>query len=211
MGVGATPERARALERAVRTLKGVRGARVHTDDGVAIDVLVVPERARSEAEDQVQSIAAAFLGLPRDSIRVRVTSAAAPPDRSPHGSRRRLSSLSTRRAEGRFSAQVSLSMGADILVGEAAAPAEREFELRSVAHAVLDGLRQVVERPIDVITAEIVSMGGNRLALVGLQNGERMLVGSAHIHFDDHDAIARATFHALNRVLTRVESSIPAR
>jgi hypothetical protein len=157
---------------------------------------------------QVRSIAAAFLGTSKEEIKVKVLSAADPAGRCSQGSRRRLASLTTRRADGRFSAQVGLSMGADILVGEAAAPAERESELRSVARAVLDGLRHVMERPLDVISAEIISMGGNRLALVGLQAAERVLVGSAHIRVDDHDAMARATLHALNRLLTRVEAPV---
>lgn len=116
--------------------------------------------------------------------------------------RRRLSSISTERSEEGFKARVALELAGDVLVGESAGPIARQFEHRSVAQATLEGLHELLEEPVDLESVEMYPAAGDQMAVVTLSSSAGPLVGSALVRLDDHDAIARATLDALNRVLT---------
>lgn len=191
------------LEAAVAALRGVRAARIHSGPGGidAIRVLVVPERDAGEVVHEVQSIVWAHLGAELDphSIEVMKTTARSSPNGRPK--RRKLSSLATKRAGDRFTSQVILELDGDLLIGEDDSPAGARFEHRSVADAVLDAVRRLVTTPLELASADFVEMGDCRIAAVVVQRPDELLLGSAVLTLDEHDAIARATLDAVNRLL----------
>jgi hypothetical protein len=112
-----------------------------------------------------------------------------------------LSSLVTRRTHETFSTQVILSREGDVLTGESECASQHQ-QARSVAQAVVDGLDDVANQPLQLHDVETVRIGEETLALVALTFGARILIGTAEVRFDLPDAIARATLHALNRSIT---------
>jgi hypothetical protein len=195
--------RIRELQRALTSLPGVRGARVQFDAAgkARVRVLVVPERDVAETVRDVRGMALGRLRVDIDPARIDVLSVgdATGPRRAVH--RRKLASLAVERSNGRFVARVSLDLAGDRLVGVSEVPSVHRFECRSVATAVLEGVRELVQDRIMLDEVEIISMGEARLAVVTLERGSRPLIASALVRSDDYDAIARATLHALNRVL----------
>ena len=196
-------ERARAVEHSLRELRGVRQARVEIDPetGPTITVLILPEREANVLSDRVKDMAQDLFGEPLADDRIRIMRTADMPV-SKQPPRRRLTSLSTRRDADSFSAQVGLSMGADVLMGEAGAPRDTPRESRAVAQAVVSGVKELLIEDVTVTATEILTVGDSRLAIVILNVQGRELMGSALVRLDDHDAIARATLHGLNRIVS---------
>jgi hypothetical protein len=203
------PPQVNELEAAVAALRGVRAARVHSRvDGVeSVRVLVVPERDANEVVHEIQGMVWAHLGARLDSHAIEVMKASAPGAANGRPRRRKLSSLATKRAGDRFTSQVILELGGDLLIGEDDSPAGRRFEHRSVAEAVLDAVRRLVAVPLELGSADFVEMGDCRIAAVVVERREELLLGSAVVTLDEHDAIARATLDAVNRLLVNPERS----
>jgi hypothetical protein len=176
--------RIRELQRAITSLRGVRGARVSLDaSGIGhVRVLVVPERSVADTIRDVRSLALRRLRVDIDPARIEVISAGiqSPDPRRTH--RRKLASLSVERNNGRFTARIALDFGGDRLVGASEARSVRKLECRSVAGAVIDGVRELLEDRVDLDEVDLLSMGDMRLAVVTLHRDRGML-------------------HALNRLL----------
>jgi hypothetical protein len=191
------------LEAAVAALRGVRAARIHGSAAAvdAIRVLVVPERDASEVITEIQGMVWAHLGTVIDTHAVEVMKATAPEAVDGRSRRRKLASLSTKRAADRFTSQVILELDGDLLMGEDDSPAGRRFEHRSVAEAVLDAVRRLSAVPLELGSADFVEMGDCRIAAVVVERPNELLLGSAVVTLDEHDAIARATLDAVNRLL----------
>jgi hypothetical protein len=189
------------LQQSLEDLRGVRGARVEVEGPrvTAVRVLVVPERDTDETIEDVRTLTVRILHVDIDPNAVEVLRAAEPIDAP--GARRRLSSISIERSDGRFRARVGLELGGDVLVGESDSPTERSFEQRSVAHATLLGLRKLLTEEIDLSSVRVLAAGDSRLAVVTLGREEETLVGSALVRLDEYDAIARATLDAVNRTI----------
>lgn len=171
------------------------------DDNISlIRALVVPEKGTRQARSQISAVVETHTGqlIPESSIHILRTKEFDP--RVPR--RRRLSSISTERSTERFKARVALELAGDVLVGESDGPVARQFEHRSVAQATLEGLSELLENAIDLESVDLYNTGGDQMAVVTLSSSSGPLVGSALVRLDDHDAIARATLDALNRVLT---------
>jgi hypothetical protein len=190
------------LQHSLEALSGIRGARVELEGPniETIRVLVVPERAIDDTVADVRRIAGRDHGLnvAADAIEVLRTSSSF---LAPGLRRRRLASISTNRSEDRFQARVVLELNGDVLVGEDDSPSERSFELRSVAKATLDSMRELLDSQIDLESVDIVNVGNDRLSIVTLDGTGQTLVGSALVRLDDFDSVARATLDALNRWL----------
>ncbi|MDQ4025081.1 MAG: hypothetical protein M3217_06285 [Actinomycetota bacterium] len=203
MTPNAAPPQVDELETAVAGLRGVRAARVHSTPGglESVRVLVVPERDATEVVTEIQGMVWAHLGTTIDTHAVEVMKAtgAAPGNGRPK--RRKLSSLATKRSADRFTSQVILELDGDLLIGEDDSPAGRRFEPRSVADAVLDAVRQIVAEPLELASADFVEGGDCRIAAVVVDRTHDLLLGSALVTLDEHDAIARATLDAVNRLL----------
>jgi hypothetical protein len=192
---------ARRLERELNRIRGVRQAKVATAAGrsAAVNVLVLPEVGTDEVIHAVLA-AGRWIGIDVDPGIVRVLRSSEEDAR--HGRRRRLASLQTKRAGGRFMAWVSLDLQGDVLLGEVDAPSGRLHERRSMAEAVVDGLRGLLDIAVQVDAVDVVPLGEDEVALVSLSAGALKLVGCAPVRIDEYDAIARATLGALNRFLT---------
>lgn len=193
------------LEAAVAALRGVRAARIHSG-GEAVDsvrVLVVPERDPGEVVLEIQSLVWAHLGAELDSHSIEVMKATAHGGSNGRPKRRKLASLATKRSGDRFTSQVILELDGDLLIGEDDSPAGRRPEHRSVAEAVLDAARRLVSVPLELASADFVEMGDCRIAAVVVERRDELLLGSSVVTFDEHDAIARATLDAVNRLLVQ--------
>lgn len=191
------------LEAAVAALRGVRAARLHSRNGSveSIRVLVVPERDPGEVVQEIQALVWAHLGAEIDTHAIEVMKASGPGASSGRPKRRKLASLATKRAGDRFTAQVILELDGDLLIGEDDSPAGQRSEHRSVAEAVLDAVRRLAAAPLELGSADFVEMGDCRIAAVTVERRDDLLLGSSVVTFDEHDAIARATLDAVNRLL----------
>lgn len=191
------------LEGAVAALRGVRAARIHSSMGTvdSVRVLVVPERDASEIVHEIQGMVWAHLGTEIDAHAIEVMKASVPGAANGRPKRRKLSSLATKRSGDRFTSQVILELDGDLLIGENDSPLGRRFEHRSVAEAVLDAVRRLSAVPLELGSADFVEMGDCRVAAVVVERPDELLLGSAAVTLDEHDAIARATLDAVNRLL----------
>lgn len=195
---------ARSLEAALVKLRGIRKARVEIDQSgdVFIEVLAVPERSEPVLRKQIDEAARSVVPG-GSSISTAVLFAATRDPRAGEQPRRKLSSHITRRTRERHSTQVIMTRGGDVATGESECHPLHHPE-RSVAQAVIDGLYDISDRPLELKQVDTVNVGAATLALVSLTYGDRDLLGTAEVRFDVADAIVRATLQALNRSLTYV-------
>lgn len=203
MSPNAAPPQVSELEVAVAALRGVRAARVHSSPAglESVRVLVVPERDPGEVVTEIQGMVWAHLGTSLETHAIEVMKASGQASANGRPKRRKLSSLGTKRSGDRFTSQVILELEGDLLIGEDDSPAGRRFEPRSVAEAVLDAVRQLIAEPLELGSAELLELADCRVAAVVVQRTNDLLLGSALVTLDDHDAIARATLDAVNRLL----------
>jgi hypothetical protein len=190
----------RRLEDAIGQLRGVRGARADLDPSgePSVRALVLPEVEPAAIEEAIRSLARnAGLALGPDAIQILRAELPGPSSRS---RRRKLSSLAVSRSDDGFTAKVTLDLEGDALMGEIEAPSGRRFELRSIGLAVLDALGKLLEFDVQLDSVNLLQVGDTRLAIVQLNTETESLVGSALVRYDEHDAIARATLDALNRL-----------
>lgn len=200
---------ASTLEREIGDLRGVRGAKVELGpSGIeSLRVLVIPERSTPETLDDVQELVTHRLGTAVDASRIQVIRAATA---NGQRERRRLTSVTTERSDDGFKARVMLELGGDVLVGESVAPTGTRFELRSMAKAILEGMSDLIEFPIELQGVHFLQAGEERLAVVILTRGDTVLAGSALVQEDDYVAVARATLNALNRFTRRPKPAAAA-
>ncbi|MEA2477273.1 MAG: hypothetical protein QOC87_1472 [Actinomycetota bacterium] len=197
------PSRTASLENALGAIRGIRGARVGLENGLAhIRVLALPEVPHRALIDSVQRLATEYLGMHVPGSQIEILSSGTSDSEFGRARRRKLSSITTRRDSETFSARVSLELEGDVLIGEKRGAAGGAGEWRSVGLAVIDGLADLLSTPIDLETAEVLEVGTAKLAVVSLSKGAETLVGSSVVRLDEHDAIARAVLDALNRLLT---------
>ncbi|HEY7874534.1 MAG TPA: hypothetical protein VIG64_05355 [Actinomycetota bacterium] len=194
-------EALRRLEEAVGLMRGVRGARADLDPSGAPSVraLVLPEVDEAAIDQAVRALARTNgIELGPGAVQILKADLPAPQGRS---RRRKLSTLSVARSDEGFTAKVTLDLDGDALIGEIEAPAGRRFELRSIGLAVLDALSKLLEFEVQLESVNLLQIGDTRLAIVQLNTETEALVGSALVRYDEHDAIARATLDALNRLV----------
>lgn len=190
--------RGQRLQTSLCRLRGIREARVRPNhSGVDVTILALPERSEEDTVSDV-AVLAERAGLDAENLNVRVMGAGRKTEVLP---RRKLSSLSTKRYGERFTAQVTLELEGDSLVGEVDVPVGRRFEYRSVARAILNSVRCLIPYPLQLEHVEVLAFGAERLAVVSISSRDDILVGSALVRGDELDAIARATLDAINRVL----------
>lgn len=191
------------LERRAVLLPGVRGARVHADNcGITdVRVLVLPERDIDLTVRELKALAREELGHDLNGTAVTVLRAADPQPERPR--RRKLTSITSEHSGNRFKARVALEVKGDMLIGEADSAIGERFERRAVAGAVLDGLRNLVDFPIELDSVDVLERGEDRIAMVLLLRQSDRLVGTALVRSTEQDAIARATMDALNRFIGR--------
>jgi hypothetical protein len=108
-------------------------------------------------------------------------------------------------------AEVTLERGSERVTGRAEGTQASSTVLRIVAQATLDALRQLQPGAVraDVETAMIVRVGERAVALVTVvlvrPPYEEVMAGAAVVRAaGDHDAVARAVLHAVNRRLSQL-------
>ena len=182
---------------AIGDLPGIRGARAEVGpSGVeSVRVLVIPERTTNQTLDDVQRVMDKVLDEPVDRALIQVIRTATPAGNS----RRKLSSLSLERGPTAFSVRASLELSGDVLLGESVSPQGKLFERRAIVDAVLEGVQELIGFPLELERVYVLSDIDHQIAVVVLSRAEEILVGSAVVRQDEHDAIARATLDAVNR------------
>ena len=105
-------------------------------------------------------------------------------------------------------AEVALQRADERVTGRAEGTVASSAILRVVAQATLDGLRQFEPAAlrVDVETATVVRVGDRSVALATIvvmkPPYEEVMAGAAVVRAaGDHDAVARAVLHAVNRRL----------
>ena len=197
------PKRDSTFEQALLGIKGVRRAGVHLDldGGIMVRVLVVPESNVERTIEEVKQVAAARgVEVPASSIEILGG------DKEASGVRRRcFSSLTMKREDEVFQAQVSLRRSGDALIGESSAPnletTTLRAELLTVSDAVIDALRIFFGAGAEVQEVRVVELGDQQVCLSLVKVGEEHFVGSALVRRGEHDAVVRATLDAVNRPL----------
>ena len=190
--------RAPEIEKAVRSLRGVRGAKVRTRVGQIdrVSALVVPERVGDGLVREVRSIASKSAVVELEPERIELVSATS----NGRGARRRLESMTIERSGSSFTAQAALELEGDVLIGRASAGISRHLEQAAVAQAVLSAAAELLDEDLRVQSADVLEVGSTRLALVVLAGSQGVLTGSAAVRVDDYDALARATLDTINRL-----------
>ncbi len=191
----------RRLEDSITQLRGVRRTRIETSRGAirSVRILVVPERTGADVAGRVAALLLRETGqvLSPEQIQVLRAGQSAPRPMQ----RRRLSSISTERTNSRFRARVVLELCGDTLAGESDAPNERTFELRSIARATLQGLSELLPERVELESVDVFGTGTHEVVIVAVDHVRGSLVGSALVRVDHHDAVARATLDAVNRLI----------
>ena len=200
-------EQGREIERSVERLWGIRAAKLQRDSSGAnsIRVLVMPERSAQETVRDVRSLVASQFGTQLAPSEVEVLGTGT--DEADNHSRRKLTSLTAERYGDRFVARVALELKGDMLRGESESPTGRYFELRAIAKATLNGLEGLLASVVELDQVMVIDVGENRFAMVVLSCKEGPLSGSAPVRRDEHDAVARATLNALNRLISEVREN----
>ncbi|HWC14042.1 MAG TPA: hypothetical protein VG929_05560 [Actinomycetota bacterium] len=198
---------AESIETALGDLPGIRGARADVGPtGIeSVRVLVIPERTTSQTLSDVQDVMSQIVGASVDEAHIQVIRTAT----TSGNVRRKLSSLSLERGPAAFSVRAALELSGDVLMGESASPQGKLFERRATAEAILEGTQELVGFPLDVSRVYVINEIDHEIAIVVLSRGDEVLVGSAVVRQDEHDAIARATLDALNRFTAPIAAPEP--
>ena len=116
--------------------------------------------------------------------------------------RGKLAGLASGESVPGFGVQVELDFGGEIRRGESyAITGGRDQERRALVRATLNALHGLLGFDVEPEGVDVVEVGTRRLAVVSLDRGTDILVGSAVVRIGEDDALARATLDALNRFL----------
>ncbi|HEX9774259.1 MAG TPA: hypothetical protein VGB83_01585 [Actinomycetota bacterium] len=174
-----------------------------------VHVLAGRDRAAKQIVRDIQSVAVTRFGLEIDYRKVSVVQLddGEGPD-EPTGPERDgrviLDKVSIEVVRGAVLAKVTMSLGTTQIDGESRGPAGTET--KAVSRAVIDGLSRFTgDAVVDVEVAEVIEAGSYRIAIsilrTGSSRGPRTSCGTAIVHRDPIDAIARASLAALNRLV----------
>ncbi len=172
----------------------------------SLRVLVIPERTTTKTLHDVQQVLTRIVGRSLDETRIQVIRTAP----STGSARRKLSSLWLDRTADTFSVRATLELSGDVLLGESVSPQGKLFERKTTAEAVLKGSEELIGFPLKVQRVYVLSDIENQIAVVVLARDTEIIVGSAVVRYDEHDAIARATLDALNRFAAPVYEEVDA-
>lgn len=196
------------LEDQLQKIPGVTGVRVTgTDAPSEIHIVATPDRPAKQVVRDVQSLAAAALGMEIDH---RIVSVVQLSDASELAAARTASRPALDRVviayeRGRGSVGVTLEWpDGEHSEGSASAGASREEKARAAADALSEALRsRLPSGELDVEQVLIQHLGRRESVLVGARlrdNGQQLdLTGSAYITEDVATAAARALLQAVNR------------
>lgn len=201
----------RTMDEALVRIEGVKGARLTQDPSgtiTEVHVLAAGGRAPKQVGRDVQTMLRVEFGIEVDyrviSI-VQIDDLPVPSSRAAAAPTRPSVARVAADAEGSSSTvTVELDLAGRRLTGSARGAAHASWRL--AAQATVDALGDVVgDQALEIEFAGIVTAGQRQVALVSIRaagaRGDSVLTGSANTRRDAHDAIARATLDALNRLL----------
>ena len=206
--VGAVPQPAAGLERAIEGLLGVLAARVRmAPDGTIaeVDVLAEGNKAPAQIAADVKSFLFARFGLVVDLDRITVARVAAADEMGLREVRLRIAGFNVRHHDDEVQVEVGLREGARLHVGRAAAPRVRATVAWLAAQATLEAAQAALGvrggwRIEDVTRVELA---GARAMVVAVRHlggdQEVLLLGTSLIGTDELEAGARAVLDAINR------------
>ena len=194
-------------------------------DGEPVEVHVLAhtgKHAKQVARD-IQSVALTSFGLDIDRRIISVVQLSANGEHAPSPSpsttspsepvstfRILIAAVEARTAQRRTAIRITLTRGADEAVGTAEGSSATSARPILVAAATLDALRQLEgsAQHLDVDGAAVGRVGAEEVVTVTLvavdPPYERHLVGSAILHHQLDDAVARAVLDATNRRLSHL-------
>lgn len=199
------------VEAALARIPSVTAARVVAGDGGRISevhLLARRDRAPKQLVRDVQSVALARFGIDVDYRTISVVQLDEPlveaADPQPRHPRPALTKVSADVSGHACEIRVHVDVEGREQVGVARGPAATWVRL--VARAVVDAVVPLLESPVvEAEFAEVVEAANYKVALVVLRmitpRGDQLVSGSAVVHRDLHDAVARATLAAMNRLL----------
>jgi hypothetical protein len=116
--------------------------------------------------------------------------------------RGRLAGVSSGDSVPGFAVEIVLEFGGKTRRGESfSAAGGREQERQALVRATLDALNGLVPFEVELDAVDVVTVGSRSLAIVTLDRGTDILMGSAMVRIGEDDAVARATLDGLNRFL----------
>jgi hypothetical protein len=116
--------------------------------------------------------------------------------------RGRLATVSSGESIPGFAVEIVLEFGGTTRRGQSFSGAGgREQERQALVRATLDALDGLVPFEVELDAVDVVTVGRRSLAIVSLDRGTDVLMGSAMVRIGEDDALARATLDALNRFL----------
>lgn len=212
MATGSNGVDAERLEADIRSIPGIRAARVVVEaDGRVSEVHVVAgeDKTAKQVVRDIQTLAMASSGTQIDYRVVSVVqlgngAAADAPSGSP-APRRTLSEMAWTVAGNLTTCRVELAAGEERQSAEVSGPSTGRGRLRLAAGAAAQALEKLDTKglALDVADVIVTEAGGRRVALVLLivlhAGGEEMLSGAALVRTDEADAVARAVLDAANR------------
>lgn len=198
------------VEAVLAKIPSVTAARVVAgDEGriAEVHVLAKRDRAPKQLVRDVQSVALARFGIDIDYRTVSVVQLDEPlveDSQAQARNRPRLTKVSADVAGPVCEIRVHIDLDGREQIGVAAGPAGSWVRL--VSRAVVDAVKPLLESPsVEVEVADVLQVSGHNVALSVLRmitpRGDETVSGSALVQRDHHDAVARATLAALNRLL----------
>jgi hypothetical protein len=200
--------RIESFEREIGSLPEVRAVRVvATNAGRITEIHLIAEGGKSPKQlvRDVQTLAQAKYGLEVDHRTVSVVQFSGEVPVAPEAPPR-LSALSWSTESGRATCRVRLEAGEETTLGEASGPATSVGRARLTAQATTQALSSFGGgRPVaDVAEVTFVDVGAHRVAmsvlvLASADGEETIVVGSALVRGDEHEAMVRAILDAFAR------------
>lgn len=200
------------LEDAIARLPGVEAVRLVPGTHRPVEelhVIVSPDRRPDAAKREIQEMLLERFDVAVDWHVIRIVrrpEAATPPAAAPPPPAPARLVLETVHLAMRGH---GTSVGVDLRDGEqrvhgAAGPVGPSGLSLAVAEATLDAVAQTVDKSLEPVSAEVVQVGGDHIALATVVANDgrsrEQLTGSAMVRGNDADAIARAVLDATNRL-----------
>ncbi|MFP4635548.1 MAG: hypothetical protein ACLFRD_06795 [Nitriliruptoraceae bacterium] len=203
------PERRTEVEAALTAVPGLVGARLVPGFDREVDevhVLSTLERNPKQTVRDIQTVLMARFGLTTDHRVISVVQL--DEDQGQQVSRRvAIAEVGLRRVGESVVAEVVLEQGEQEFRLTREAPATEAGRRRAVAHATLDGVRELLHETtaIELEGADVVQVGGTSVAVTVLElhhgRSSELLSGTAIVRDTPQDAIARSVLDATNRLL----------
>lgn len=201
------------IEGAIAGMDGVDAVRLVPGTHRPVEelhVIIAPERRPDATKRDVQALLLEQFGLAVDWHAIRIVPRPHPaptadaPAAGPKAARLVLDTVHLAMRGRETTVGVELRRGATMVHG-AAEPVGPAAVLAAVARATLDAIGKTVDDDLELVSAEVVQVGGDAIAVATIVSsdgrGREQLTGSAMVRGSEPDALARAVLDATNRLV----------